>query len=142
MMNMKHRVGVSLRTGIFILAAYAGAPVQAALDDSCVVNILNRTISVGADGGWSLPNVPSNMGRIRARATCVRNGLTETGQSDYVTLIANQVNEIPEIHFEQIDPIPIGLFIGGGSSSTLNGVGTTLQLAVNAKYANGSTVDV
>ena len=41
------------------------------LNEKCVVNILNRTIQVSANGGWALPNVLSNMGKIRAKATCL-----------------------------------------------------------------------
>ena len=33
------------------------------LDETCTVNVLNRTVQVQADGSWTLPNVPSNMGQ-------------------------------------------------------------------------------
>ena len=59
------------------------------LDKNCVINILNRTIQVSEDGGWALPNVPSNMGQIRARATCkLEDGRTVSGQSDYFNAVS------------------------------------------------------
>jgi hypothetical protein len=60
------------RAGIAILVIILVATVaNAQLDERCVITILNRTVQVAAGGGWSLPNVPSNQGQIRARATCI-----------------------------------------------------------------------
>src|SRR5712691_7074204 len=53
------------------------------LNSNCVVSVLNRSAEVQPDGSWVLPNVPANIGRVRARATCVENGITRSGQSDY-----------------------------------------------------------
>ena len=61
-----------LRAAILVAASVVSGRLFAALDESCVVNILNRTVQVGKNGGWSVPNLPSNMGRIRARATCIQ----------------------------------------------------------------------
>jgi hypothetical protein len=33
---------------------------QAALNETCVVSVLNRTVQVKADGSWVLPNIPAN----------------------------------------------------------------------------------
>ena len=80
------------------------------LDDNCVINILNRTVQVDAQGGWFLTNVPSNMGQVRARATCqTDDGRTVSGQSDYFSINSNQKNQIGEIKFEKLDPIPVEL---------------------------------
>ena len=56
------------------------------LDENCSVNILNRTVQVSSNGAWAMPNVPSFMGRVRARATCVRDGVTTAGQSNFFTV--------------------------------------------------------
>ena len=47
-------------TGLAVLGlSLLAQPVFAQLDQQCVVSILNRTVQVAADGGWSMPNVPS-----------------------------------------------------------------------------------
>ncbi len=53
------------------------------LNENCIISILNRTVQVAENGGWALPNVPSFMGRVRARANCVVDGQTITGESDF-----------------------------------------------------------
>src|SRR5436309_15957098 len=57
-------------------------PAAAELNQNCVVSILNRTAQVRSDGTWILANVPTNFGRVRARATCVEGGITRSGQSE------------------------------------------------------------
>src|ERR1700722_2887298 len=59
------------------------------LNQNCVVAVLNRTVQVNANGSWVLPNVPANFGLVRARATCVQNGITTFGQSALFSLSAN-----------------------------------------------------
>src|ERR1041384_1951044 len=44
-----------------------GTPVFAQLNEHCTVSVLNRTAQVRASGRWRLPNVPANIGRVRAR---------------------------------------------------------------------------
>ena len=116
---------------------------NAGLNESCVINILNRTIQVSADGSWSLPNVPSNQGRIRARATCItEDGRTESGQSDYFTVSNNGVTRVPEIVFENLVPIPLSLNFSSTDTAQLSDIGATVQLALTATYSDGSTQDV
>src|SRR5690242_1467231 len=62
---------------------------NAQLDQNCVVSVLNRTVQANPDGSWVILNVPANLGQVRARATCVRDGATSTGQSDFFTPQAN-----------------------------------------------------
>lgn len=111
------------------------------LDDNCVVSILNRTIQVDKDGSWSMPNVPSTMGQIRARATCVRNGATTSGQTDYFNITNNGITEVGEIKFGSLDPIPTALVITV-PNPTLTSAGATTQLSVTSQYSDGSSNDV
>ena len=53
----------------------------AQLNEHCTVSVLNRNVRVNPDGSWVLPNVPANLGQVRARATCVENGVTTSGES-------------------------------------------------------------
>ena len=112
------------------------------LDENCVISILNRTIQVNADGGWSLPNVPSFMGQIRARATCVNDGKTVSGQSDYFSVVENDITDVSAIVFANMDPIPSSLNFGSVGAQTINAIEGTLQIAVFANYQDGSRRDV
>ncbi len=48
---------------LYLMTAITGQALAVnVLDENCVVNILNRTVQVNKDGGWSMPNVPSQMG--------------------------------------------------------------------------------
>lgn len=119
------------------------ARAHAQLDDDCVVTILNRTIQVSDDGGWSLPNVPSNQGRVRARATCVDDdGTTTSGQSEYFTVVNNGITQVSDIVFQDLDPIPAALSFGSSETVVLTNLAATLQLSVTATYPDGSTEDV
>jgi large repetitive protein len=108
------------------------------LDENCVVNVLNRTVQVSHDGSWVLPNVPSNMGRIRARATCTQGNQTISGQTDYFNVQQNAVNNVGAILFEQQEPVPVSLVYTDTAPIVLSTVGAAHQLAVRATYPDGS----
>ena len=65
------------------LVLWLTLPLAAQLNENCVVSVLNRNVSVNPDGTWVLPNIPANFGQVRARATCVQNGVTQSGQSNF-----------------------------------------------------------
>src|SRR5438309_1213736 len=79
---------------------------SAVLDQNCVVAILNRTVKVNVDGTWALPNVPSGFGLVRARATCVNNGVTTFGQSAPFVITANAGVNVPAIPLGATTPVP------------------------------------
>jgi len=113
----------------------------AQLNEDCTVSVLNRTVRVNPDGSWVLPNVPANFGKVKARATCVRNGITTSGESDYFTIPANGAVNLPEIVMGSTTPIPASLGITPATPS-LTTAGETVQLAVTARYPDNSTRDV
>lgn len=118
------------------------APVDAAgLNENCVVSILNRNVQAKADGTWVLPNVPANFGKVRARATCVQDGVTRYGQSDEFTIPANDSVTLPPIILGPTTPIPAQLRVTV-ASPTLTGAGATTQVQALATYAAGNQVDV
>ncbi len=129
---------------ILILGIILNGHVQSAtiLDENCVVNILNRTVQVNKDGSWTMPNVPSQMGRVRARATCIKLGETFSGESDYFNIIQNGVAQVPEITFQNIEPIPVSLQVTEPVIETLSSKGATVQLKVLATYRDGSKRDI
>src|SRR5262245_22434190 len=80
------------------------------LSENCVVGILNRTAQVQADGSWHIDNIPAGFGFIRARATCVENGITRSGESNLFQINANQVTGFnANIVLGSTTPIPNSL---------------------------------
>ena len=134
MMNMTARMIYLLLLWLF-LSHSTRAQV---LDEHCVVNILNRTVQVTRDGSWAMPNVPSQMGRIRARATCTRFGETFSGESDYFSVQQNGVVNVPQIQFDRLEPIPVSLSISEPTLEVLTQADANSQLKVLAQYRDGS----
>lgn len=113
------------------------------LDDKCVINILNRTIQVAANGGWSLPNVPSNQGAVKARATCINeDGSTSSGQSGYFNLITNGLTPVGDILFAEQEPVPEDINFFSSNQLTLTTLNENFQLQVTATYPGGVEDDV
>ena len=125
--------------GLLSFSSFAQEPTE--LDETCVVSILNRTANVQPDGSWSIPNVPANFGRVRVRATCVREGVTLSGQSDFIIFEPNIANGFSPFGLGAVDPIAESLTISS-PTTTLNSVGATTQLAVTANFPDSSTSDV
>ena len=116
-------------------------PSKAALTEGCVVAVLNRTARVQQDGGYVLPNVPANIGRVRARASCVAAGATTSGDSDFLALAPTlSAVRIPEIVFANSNPVPRSLGIAP-STAVLSAVAATVQLAVTATFSEANPVD-
>ncbi|HVG07450.1 MAG TPA: Ig-like domain-containing protein [Thermoanaerobaculia bacterium] len=133
-----------LRVGLALLvtaALAAGAPAQSLPEGSCSVSVLNQTSFVRADGTWELPNIPSNMGPVRARVTCVSNGRTLSGSSDFFEVRTNRVSGIPKVVLGVAAPTPLRISVSAPAAS-LTTVGQTVQLAATATFTNGSTANV
>ncbi len=154
---------------VFLSFLLLGGVVQArqelVLDETCVVNILNRTVQVKSDGTFFLTNVPSFMGRVRARATCVRDGVSVSGSTDFFQVLNNQKVDVPPFYIPDPEDndlnAPVSVTIVNGSrfvyTTTPDGfmslVSTeqkipltaddrTFQLQVVATYADGTSRDV
>jgi len=127
---------VGLAVGLFV-----PVPAPAQLDQNCVVSVLNRTISVNNDGSWVLPNIPANFGPVRARATCIANGITTFGESALFTIGANQIVNLPHITLGSITAIPASIAITSPVTS-LTSAGQTAQLTVTGSYATGNPQDL
>jgi hypothetical protein len=116
-------------------------PPAAHLDETCVVAVLNRTVQVSHDGTWVLPTIPANFGPVRARATCVRNGVALFGQSDLFTITPNQSVNLPAITLGNVSPIPAFINVTAPLASLTQG-GQSTQLTAIATYPGGSTEDI
>src|SRR4051794_27970703 len=117
------------------------ADAQNALNEHCIVSILNRTAQVRPDGTWQLPNIPAGFGPVRARATCVENGVTRSGESEPFTIVPGRMNAIPPIVLGATTPIPQSLTLTA-PITTLTQVGQTTPLTATATYTGGTTGDV
>jgi len=128
-------------TGMMLFFALPSAKAQTTLDENCVVSVLNRTAQVKPDGTYSIPNTPANFGQVRARATCVKNGQTISGQSAFFNVPANGVIVVGDIPLGVVDPIPQSLTVISPLPS-LTSVGVTVTLTVAGQYADGSSKDL
>ncbi|HEY0139715.1 MAG TPA: Ig-like domain-containing protein [Thermoanaerobaculia bacterium] len=114
---------------------------SAQLNDKCTVSVLNRNAQAAADGSWIVPTIPANFGPVRARATCVENGITRSGESELFSLTPNGSVDVPKIILGATTPIPAALTLTS-QFTTLNVSNPATQLTVVATYAGGTTQNV
>lgn len=126
---------------LLLILTLVSAPALAQLNQNCTVSVLNRNVQVKADGTWVLPNIPANFGRVRARATCVQNGVTSYGQTDYFTVPANGSVTLPPMILGSASAIPTSVTLTA-PTATLTSPGATLQLGVTASYADGHSANI
>ena len=138
-----HRIAFNAKliiVGLLLLCAENVVLAQK-LNENCTISVLNRTVRVNPDGSWVLPNIPANFGQVKARATCVQNGVTTSGESDFFTVPANGAVNLPAIILGNVTQVPVSLGLTPGTPS-LTALGQTLQLVVTATYPDNSTKDV
>jgi hypothetical protein len=142
--NSKQKNNQPNRAASFVAALLGlmlSAPVFATpLNENCIVSVLNRTVQVKPDGTWVLPNIPANSGPVRARATCVQNGLTTSGESAFFTVPVNGSFDVPPIVIGPVTPIPTLVTVSSGIT-LLNQPFQTVQLQVASRYTDGSVLD-
>jgi hypothetical protein len=125
--------------GLPLITPAAAAPAPAG---DCSVSIYNQTAHVQRDGSWLVPNVPANIGPVRARINCLNNGQTLSGASNLFTIQPNLVNAFPIVQLGVTPPpTPVGIALTA-PTATLTVSGQTAQLQVVATLPDGSTDDV
>lgn len=142
--SKKATVGLVLGAVLLVSAIGGGAPAAAqesALDESCVVSVLNRTAPVDSEGVWVLPNVPAGIGQVRVRATCMDEEGTRAGQSEYVTVPPDGIIRVEDIRFDEPAPVPERLEVTA-PTTVLEESGQTVDLEVRALYPDGTSADV
>lgn len=116
--------------------------VEQDLNENCTVSILNRTAQVRPDGTWLLLNVPSRFGEVRARATCVENGLTMSSEAGFFAVTTDRMSAIVPLAVSgAVEPIPESMLLSA-PTTTLSATGATVQLTATAVFSDGSTTDV
>ena len=107
-MSVKRTLSVILMVTGLVLTGSVLAAID--IDESCVVNIMNRTVQVSSDGTWDMPNVPSFIGRVRARVTCIRNGQTISGATDFFNISNGLRTNVGDFEFNESNSVaPIDL---------------------------------
>ena len=127
---------------LFLLPLFNVQAEELILDETCVVSVLNRTVQASSSGSWQLDNVPTFAGQVRARATCIREGLTVSGQTDYFTIPINGMAEVGAFNIVENEVIPERLEFTSGNNVVLYGNQTYFRLRVLAHYADGKREDV
>ncbi len=112
------------------------------IDETCTISILNRSVQAAANGRWRIDNVPSFMGQVRARATCVREGQTVSGQTGFRTIDPNLLTIFGDFETVDDEVIPVSLDFATGNNTVLFGDQTYFRLRVFANYADGRREDV
>jgi len=112
------------------------------LDETCTVSILNRVVQADSNGDFFLQNVPSFLGQVRARATCISEGLTVTGQTDYFDVLNNSTVDVGGFYKTGSSRIPVALIIAGSPSANILSLVELYTLLVSAEYADGAIEDV
>ena len=123
-----------------LLLGASARQAAAQLNEHCSVSVLNRTVKANPDGTWVLPNVPAESGRVKARATCVENGRTRFGESEYFTIPRNGIVSLPAIVLGDVSAIPASIVLAPAIVFTT--IGQTIPLVVTATYPDGSTKNV
>jgi hypothetical protein len=131
------RIGCAL----FFTLLFQAQAFSQQLDPNCTVSILNRSITAQPDGTWVIPNIPAGQGRVRARATCVENGVTLFGQSDLFLVPANGAVNVKPIQFGALSPIPDSLTLTLATPGIVQ-AGSTVQITAQAVYPDGTIANV
>ena len=129
---------VALLTAVLCLPSYK---MEAQLDENCTVSVLNRNVPVNPDGTWVLSNIPANFGRVRARANCIQNGITVTGESDLFLVPPNGSVTLIPITLGSSTPIPTALSLTAPITQ-LTSAGGTVQVQAIASYPSDPDKDV
>jgi hypothetical protein len=135
---VKHQI-LRIAALLFLAGPALGGPSP---PGQCVVSILNRTAEVHPDGSWKVSNIPANTGLVRARFTCVNDGVTRTGQSGFFRILPNQTTGFePTITLDNAQAVPASLSLKA-PSAILHSEGATAQLTATAKLEDGTEKDV
>ena len=132
-------VGLLMSGVVLDVSAQSSSARSPVLKETCSISIMNRTVQVAANGSWRMNNVPSFMGRVRARATCLENGETRSGQSEFFSLQSNSFSLVEQIFFDDPAPIPVSLFFSDVNDIALTEGEPTATLSVSAAYSDGTT---
>ena len=111
------------------------------VDSTCTITILNRSVQARDNGSFELTNIPSFMGRVRAQATCIRDGKTLVGQSDYFEVQTGQQTEVGQFYLSEAAEVPQSLKILNSQPVIFDTTAQRRRLKVLAQFASGTSRD-
>jgi len=123
------------------VAGFLVQPTWAQFNENCFVSILNRTAQVQPNGAWEILNIPSGFGPVRARATCLENGVTVRGQSDLFSITLNQTTGLQPFPLGVVAPIPVSLTVSA-PLTIFTAAGATAQVTTFATLPDATIVNV
>ena len=129
--------------GIFatLLASLSFTVNSQVLDNTCTATVLNRVITVEADGTIVLANVPVPLGAFRIRVICEQEGGIVRAASPFGFGLPNGITFLPDVVFGVDDPIPVNLEVASPAvvlTPTANGA----QLVTTGTLADGTEIDL
>lgn len=107
----------------------------------CTVSVLNQSAPVRSDGTWFVPNIPSNLGEVRARVSCVENGVLTTATSRRFQVVTDGMTALNPLGEDPPAATPTRIE-ASSPDSQLSFAGQQVQISVTAHFVGGGTVDV
>jgi hypothetical protein len=117
------------------------------LDEKCIATVGNQTALVDTAGVFLVQNVSIFQSRdtgvapqlYRVRATCNRDGVTTTGQSDFFSLNPGRTTFIADVFPSELSPIPVRISVN--APAQFIPLGQSVQLDVTAHFVGGGMED-
>lgn len=106
---------------------------------SCIVSVGNSNAPLSPNGEYLVLNVPSDLGAIRARATC-SNGSVGQSHVGFTIPVQDAVIDLGPIEFGQMSPVPVAAELDAPTNE-LNS-NESVQVSVTAIHADGTSRDV
>jgi hypothetical protein len=123
---------------LFLLALVAGAQ----LTDECVATAAGRRVTLDADGGFTLHNLPEGNHLIRVYVTCHRvNGSVDYARSELIEVIAGQRVTVSEWESASTPFPSIASLRLRSTTSIITSIGGLARITSVATLSNGAQIN-
>ncbi|MCC6624987.1 MAG: hypothetical protein IT385_27315 [Deltaproteobacteria bacterium] len=121
---------------IALAAPRALAQTRPGPGETCVIQVLNTSTLVAADGAWTLPNVPSLGGLVRARLVCQGPAGVRLGQSTFFEVPPSVTTTTTTRSVDALDPGPLTIALTA-ETTLLTTFDAPARLTVTGRYPGG-----
>ena len=112
------------------------------VDQNCIATIANRSVQVGSNGSYAIPNIPTDTGFYRVRVVCNNaDGSVSHAQSAFVSLVGNGNTRVPVVSFGAVTAPPVSIAITSPTNA-LSILGQTVQLSIAGTLPDNSVIDL
>lgn len=112
------------------------------MDQNCTATIANRSVQVGPNGSYAIPNIPTDTGFYRVRVVCNNaDGTVSHAQSAFVSLVGNGNTTIPVVSFGAVTAPPVSIAVMA-PTTTLSALGQTVQLSIAGTLPDENVIDL